>query len=88
MFLLLKKQLDDTNARLQRIEQEGNSAQKLIRDDVQSCCLLHNLGRSLNQANGTVAATPVWIRKISLSRIVTAIRRSLPGVADPEVKVD
>jgi len=37
----LQKQLDDTNARLQRIEREGDSAQKLIRDDVQSVCLLH-----------------------------------------------
>ena len=37
----LKKQLDDTNARLRRIEQEGDSAQNLIRDDVQSICLLH-----------------------------------------------
>jgi DNA-binding response OmpR family regulator/S1-C subfamily serine protease len=37
----LQKELDDTNARLKRIEQEGDSAQKLIRDDVQSVCLLH-----------------------------------------------
>jgi len=38
----LQKQLDETNARLQRIEQEGvPSAQNLIRDDVQSVCLLH-----------------------------------------------
>lgn len=37
----LQKQLDETNARLQRIEQEGVSAQNLIRDDVQSVCLLH-----------------------------------------------
>jgi DNA-binding response OmpR family regulator/S1-C subfamily serine protease len=37
----LQKQLDDTNARLRRIEQEGESAQTLIRDDVQSVCLLH-----------------------------------------------
>jgi S1-C subfamily serine protease len=38
---MLQKQLDDTNVRLRRIEQEGDSAQKLIRDDVQSVCLLH-----------------------------------------------
>jgi DNA-binding response OmpR family regulator/S1-C subfamily serine protease len=37
----LQKQLDETNARLQRIEQEGDSARNLIRDDVQSICLLH-----------------------------------------------
>jgi len=37
----LQKQLDDTNARLKRIEQEGDSAQNLIRNDVQSICLLH-----------------------------------------------
>ena len=37
----LQKQLDDTNARLQRIEQESDSAQNLIRNDVQSVCLLH-----------------------------------------------
>ena len=33
--------MDDTNARLKRIEQEGDSAQNLIRTDVQSICLLH-----------------------------------------------
>jgi DNA-binding response OmpR family regulator/S1-C subfamily serine protease len=37
----LQKQLNDTNARLQRIEKEGDSAQNLIRDDVRSVCLLH-----------------------------------------------
>jgi DNA-binding response OmpR family regulator/S1-C subfamily serine protease len=37
----LQKQLDDTNARLQRIEQQGDSAEHLIRNDVQSVCLLH-----------------------------------------------
>ena len=37
----LQKQLDETNARLRRIEQEGDSAQNLIRDNVQSICLLH-----------------------------------------------
>ena len=48
----LKKQLDDTNARLQRIEKEGDSAQKLIRDDVQSICLLHISVAFRNQQNG------------------------------------
>jgi DNA-binding response OmpR family regulator/S1-C subfamily serine protease len=37
----LQKELDETNARLKRIEQEGDSAQNLIRDDVRSVCLLH-----------------------------------------------
>src|SRR5580692_627361 len=37
----LQKELDDTNARLKRVEQESDSAQKLIREDVQSVCLLH-----------------------------------------------
>jgi len=43
--------LDDTNARLMRIEQEGDSAQKLIRDDVQSVCLLHISVAFRNQQN-------------------------------------
>jgi DNA-binding response OmpR family regulator/S1-C subfamily serine protease len=47
----LQKQLDDTNARLQRIEREGDSAQKLIRDDVQSVCLLHISVAFRNQEN-------------------------------------
>jgi DNA-binding response OmpR family regulator/S1-C subfamily serine protease len=37
----LQKQLDDTNARLARIEKEGQGAQTLIPADVQSVCLLH-----------------------------------------------
>src|SRR5271170_6027978 len=37
----LRKELDDTNARLKRIEQQGDSAQNLIRSDVDSVCLLH-----------------------------------------------
>ncbi|MGA8368128.1 MAG: trypsin-like peptidase domain-containing protein [Candidatus Acidiferrales bacterium] len=37
----LQKELDGTNARLQRIEQEGDSVENLIRTDVQSVCLLH-----------------------------------------------
>ena len=48
----LQKQLDDTNARLQRIEKEGDSAQNLIRDDVQSICLLHISVAFRNQQNG------------------------------------
>jgi len=47
----LQKQLDDTNARLQRIEKEGESAQNLIRDDVQSVCLLHISVAFRNQQN-------------------------------------
>ena len=48
----LQKQLDDTKARLQRIEQEGDSAQNLIRDDVRSVCLLHISVAFRNQQNG------------------------------------
>jgi DNA-binding response OmpR family regulator/S1-C subfamily serine protease len=38
---VLQKQLDETNARLKRIEREGVSAQSMIPVDVQSVCLLH-----------------------------------------------
>ena len=37
----LQSQLAETNARLQRVEQERGSAQNLIPTDVQSVCLLH-----------------------------------------------
>jgi len=37
----LKKQLTDTNARLQRLEAAGSAAQTIIPADVQSVCLLH-----------------------------------------------
>jgi len=37
----LQKQLEQTNARLARVEQEGQGAQTLIPADVQSVCLLH-----------------------------------------------
>jgi DNA-binding response OmpR family regulator/S1-C subfamily serine protease len=37
----LQKQLEETNARLARIEQEGQGAQTLIPADVLSVCLLH-----------------------------------------------
>ena len=39
--ITLQKQLEETNARLARIEQEGQGAQTLIPADVQSVCLLH-----------------------------------------------
>ena len=48
----LQKQLDETNARLRRIEQEGESAQNLIRDDVRSVCLIHISVAFRNQQNG------------------------------------
>jgi DNA-binding response OmpR family regulator/S1-C subfamily serine protease len=48
----LQKQLDETNARLQRIEKEGDSAQNVIRNDVQSVCLLHISVAFRNQQNG------------------------------------
>lgn len=37
----LSKQLSDTNARLQKLEQQGQAAQSIIPADVQSVCLLH-----------------------------------------------
>lgn len=37
----LQKELDDTNARLKRLEKEGDSADSFIATDVQSVCLLH-----------------------------------------------
>jgi serine protease Do len=48
----LRKELDDTNSRLKRIEQEGDSAQNLIRADVDSVCLLHVAVAFRNQQNG------------------------------------
>jgi DNA-binding response OmpR family regulator/S1-C subfamily serine protease len=48
----LRKELDDTNARLKRIEQEGDSAQNLIRADVDSVCLLHVSVAFRNQQGG------------------------------------
>jgi DNA-binding response OmpR family regulator/S1-C subfamily serine protease len=37
----LQKELDDTNARVKRVESDGGAAQQIIRTDVQSVCLLH-----------------------------------------------
>lgn len=37
----LQKQLEETNSRLKRVEQEGSAAQNLIPADVGSVCLLH-----------------------------------------------
>ncbi len=37
----LQKELAETNARLKRVEQEGDAAQNLIPADVRSVCLLH-----------------------------------------------
>lgn len=48
----LQKQLAETNARLKRIEQQGDSAQNLIRADVDSVCLLHVSVAFRNQQNG------------------------------------
>lgn len=48
----LRKELDDTNARLKRIEQQGDAAQNLIRADVDSVCLLHVSVAFRNQQNG------------------------------------
>jgi DNA-binding response OmpR family regulator/S1-C subfamily serine protease len=38
---VLQKQLQDTNARLKKVEQEGTAAQGIIESDVPSVCLLH-----------------------------------------------
>jgi DNA-binding response OmpR family regulator/S1-C subfamily serine protease len=48
----LQKQLADTNARLKRIEEQGDSAQNLIRMDVNSVCLLHVSVAFRNQQSG------------------------------------
>jgi DNA-binding response OmpR family regulator/S1-C subfamily serine protease len=48
----LQKELADTNARLQRMEQERGSAQSLIPTDVQSVCLLHVSVAFRNTQNG------------------------------------
>jgi serine protease Do len=48
----LQKQLDETNARLKRIEQLGDSAQNVIRMDVDSICLLHVSVAFRNQQTG------------------------------------
>jgi DNA-binding response OmpR family regulator/S1-C subfamily serine protease len=48
----LRKELDETNSRLKRIEQEGDSAQNVIRADVDSVCLLHVAVAFRNQQSG------------------------------------
>jgi serine protease Do len=48
----LQKQLDETNARLKRIEEQGDAAENLIRMDVDSVCLLHVSVAFRNQQNG------------------------------------
>jgi S1-C subfamily serine protease len=48
----LQKELEDTNARLKRIEQLGDSAQNVIRMDVDSICLLHVSVAFRNQQTG------------------------------------
>ena len=48
----LRKELDETNGRLKKIEQEGDSAQNLIRADVDSVCLLHVAVGFRNQQSG------------------------------------
>jgi DNA-binding response OmpR family regulator/S1-C subfamily serine protease len=84
----LQRQLDDTNARLRRIEQDGESAQNLIRDDVQSICLLHisvalrdqKSGQRLRYAGMNQQGEP--LQGSDGNPIVTL------GGAGPEVKVD
>jgi DNA-binding response OmpR family regulator len=48
----LQKQLEETNNRLKRVEQEGSSAQSLISSDVQSVCLLHVAVAFRQQSSG------------------------------------
>ncbi len=48
----LRSQLAETNARLQRVEQERGSAETLIPADVQSVCLLHVSVAFRNQQSG------------------------------------
>jgi DNA-binding response OmpR family regulator/S1-C subfamily serine protease len=48
----LQQQLDDTNARLKRIEQQGDAAENVIRADVDSVCLLHVSVAFRNQQSG------------------------------------
>jgi DNA-binding response OmpR family regulator/S1-C subfamily serine protease len=86
--MALQKQLDDTNARLKRIEQEGASAQNVIHDDVQSICLLHiavalrdqKSGQRLRYAGVNQQGEPV--QDSSGNPVLTI------GGTGPEVKVD
>jgi DNA-binding response OmpR family regulator/S1-C subfamily serine protease len=48
----LRQELADTDARLKRIEEQGNAAQSLIPADVQSVCLLHVSVAFRNMGNG------------------------------------
>lgn len=48
----LQKQLDQTNARLKRVERESDSAERLIAQDVPSVCLLHVAVAFNNQQTG------------------------------------
>lgn len=48
----LKQALADTDARLKRVEEQGNAAQSLIPVDVQSVCLLHVSVAFRNMTNG------------------------------------
>jgi len=48
----LQKELDETDARLKHIEEQGNAAENLIREDVNSVCLLHVSVAFRNQQSG------------------------------------
>ncbi len=48
----LQKQLQETNSRLQRLEAQGQAAQSIIPQDVQSVCLLHVAVAFNDQASG------------------------------------
>jgi DNA-binding response OmpR family regulator/S1-C subfamily serine protease len=84
----LQKQLDDTNAHLRRIEQEADSAQNLIRDNVKSICLLHisvafrdqKSGQRLRYAGMNQQGEP--LQSSDGNPVLTL------GGSGPEVKVD
>lgn len=84
----LQKQLDETNARLRRIEQEGESAQNMIREDVQSVCLLHIAIAFRDQKSGQ------RLRYAGLNQQGEPLQDSagnpalMVGGNGPEVKVD
>jgi DNA-binding response OmpR family regulator/S1-C subfamily serine protease len=84
----LQNELAKTNARLKRIEQEGNAAQSLIPADVDSVCLLHvsvafkdeKSGQRLHYAGLNAQSEP--IEDSSGNPIIEL------GGGGPEVKID
>ena len=52
----LQKELAETNARLERLEHQGEAAQSIIPADVQSVCLLHVAVAFNDRADGQAIA--------------------------------